>query len=371
MLGRNHPPNNRNHRAPEKRQCHQLLHLKTTSRSCTFYVDDAGLICTHNAAEKTSQNVKCTVLSLAERLQTLTQKSERLVFVTGGALQPQTCLWYALAWGWGEHGIAYMLPVHQTPAEIWLTVGSTLIPLLIKRKETNEASRNLGCYLATDSNTKQEEEILMNQALHFREAVRRPGTNKTKSYYKYMIYINTAMSFPIGVSIITHKKLTNIQQKSLRPTKQQMGFRSTVAATFIHDPRAYLGIGLPSIPITRDLLHLRMLCGHIRENSIMTDHLLATLSGFQLSSGLTCPVLQCDFNTLHVWCEPGWILTCWEILTQHKIILECDAFVAPPPHSTPQRPGPNGILNNSQKNPELATPRNQQSTYLHTSNNNK
>jgi hypothetical protein len=97
--------------------------LNITSRSCNFYVDDAGLICTHNVNETTSQNVKRIVLDLAKRLQALTQKSERLVFVTGGALQPPKCLWYAITWGWDEHGISYMLPIHQTPAEIWITVG--------------------------------------------------------------------------------------------------------------------------------------------------------------------------------------------------------------------------------------------------------
>jgi hypothetical protein len=285
--------------------------LNVTSRSCNFYVDDAGLICTHNANETTSQNVKRIVLDLAKRLQTLTQKYERLVFVTGGALQPPECLWYAITWGWDENGIAYMLPIYQTPAEIWITVGATLSPLLNARKATHDATLTLGCYIAPDANRKQETEILTNQALHFGAAARRRGATKTEAYYKSRIYIHTAMSFPLGVSSISHKDLTNIQMKYLRPTKQQMGLRSTVASALMHKPRAYLGIGLPSLPITRDLQHLRMLCGNLRENSPTTAHLLATLSDFQLAAGLTRPVFNCNFKTLHTWCEPGWLLACW------------------------------------------------------------
>jgi hypothetical protein len=183
-------------------------------------------------------------------------KSEHLVFVTGGGLQPSKCLWYATVWGWNEHGEAFMLPAHQTLAEIWLTVGRTLIPLLIQRKEINEASRTLGCHIAPDANTKCEQELLMNKALHFGAAARGRGTIKTEAYYKYMVYINTAMAFPLGVSRLSHKQLTDIQRKYLRPTKQQMGVRSTIAAVFMHAPRAYLGVGLPSLPITRDLIHL-------------------------------------------------------------------------------------------------------------------
>jgi hypothetical protein len=221
------------------------------------------------------------------------------------------------------------MPVHQTQAEIWLTVGTTLAPLLIQLKEMNEAIRTLGCYITPDANTKCEQEVLMNKALHFGAAARRRGTTKKEAYYKYMVYINTAMAFPLGVSILSHKQLTDIQRKYLRPTKQQMGFRGTISAALMHAPRAYLGVGLPSLPITRDLLHLRMLCGHLIEDSDTTSMLLATLNGFQLASGLTTPVLQCPFRYRR-WSEPGWCLTCWEILDAHTIHLESADFVAPP-----------------------------------------
>jgi hypothetical protein len=169
----------------------------------------------------------------------------------------------------------------------------------------------------------------MNKVRHFRAAARRRGTTKTEAYYKYMVYINTAISFPLGVSRLSHKQLTGIQHKYLRLTKQQMDFRGTIAAALMHAPRAYLGVGLPSLPITRDLLHLRMLCGHLREDSATMSMLLATLSGFQLASGLTTPVLQCPFR-YSKWSEPGWCPTCWEILEGHTIHLESNEFLAPP-----------------------------------------
>jgi hypothetical protein len=72
-----------------------------------------------------------------------------------------------------------------------------------------------------------------------------------------------------------------------------------------------------------------MLCGHIREDSETTAVLMATLSGFQLATGLTTPVLQCDekYNT---WSMPGWLGTCWSIMHNHKIHIECDEFTTPP-----------------------------------------
>jgi hypothetical protein len=58
------------------------FNLKVTHRTCNFYVDDKSLICTHDQQETVDQNVQQVVLDLADRLETLTQKSERLVYVT-------------------------------------------------------------------------------------------------------------------------------------------------------------------------------------------------------------------------------------------------------------------------------------------------
>jgi hypothetical protein len=184
-----------------------------------------------------------------------------------------------------------MLSIYQTPVSIELTVGDSNTPLPIQRKRTDEASRTLGCYLAPDSDTKDEENILWNKGLHYGAVQRKIGTIKVEAYYKYMSYINPGMSYPMPLSNISHTTLTNIQCPYLRPTKQQMGFRGTIADAFMHAPRAYLGVDLPALPVTRDLLHLRMLCGHIHEDSETKAVLMATLSGFQLTTGLKTPVL--------------------------------------------------------------------------------
>jgi hypothetical protein len=59
------------------------------------------------------------------------------------------------------------------------------------------------------------------------------------------------------------------------------------------------------------------------------DIILTTLSGFQLASGLTTHALQSPIN-YSKWSEPGWCLTCWEILDSHTIHLEAEQFTTPP-----------------------------------------
>jgi hypothetical protein len=117
----------------------------------------------------------------------------------------------------------------------------------------------------------------MSKAIVFGAAARHRGTSKNEAYIKHSAYFFTGISFPLGVSNIPHKDLINIEMKFLKATKQQMGFGSTTSNAMIHAPRAYLGAGLSSITITSDLLHLRMLCGHMRESGTISNTLLATL----------------------------------------------------------------------------------------------
>jgi hypothetical protein len=72
-----------------------------------------------------------------------------------------------------------------------------------------------------------------------------------------------------------------------------------------------------------------MLCGHLCETSDTTDIILATLSGFQLASGLTTHALQSPIK-YSKWSEPGWCLTYWEILDSHNIHLKTEQFTTPP-----------------------------------------
>jgi hypothetical protein len=74
---------------------------------------------------------------------------------------------------------------------------------------------------------------------------------------KHNVFFMPAMTFPLGVADIEQKDLQVIQQKLLKPTKQQMGFRSTVSNALMFAPIYYLGVGLLSMTVISDMLHLR------------------------------------------------------------------------------------------------------------------
>jgi hypothetical protein len=96
----------------------------------------------------------------------------------------------------------------------------------------------------------------------------------------------------------------------------------------IHAPIYYLGAGLSSITFTSNLLHLRMLCGQIRENGTISNTLLATMGSLQIKSGLTKLILHSP-KAYSSWCDKGWTRRCWEILQDHNITFLSDTHHCP------------------------------------------
>jgi hypothetical protein len=302
--------------------------LHTTKSNAKGYVDDTSLMVNYNGEESIEQNSQRMGQELASSIQALGQKAERLLFVSGGALQHPKCHWYVMTWKWDSQGRAFLNSIVETPADMHLTSGRGTEEIKIERKETSEACKSLGCYPAPDGNQKKQYDILLKKAMAFGTAARHRGTTKMDAYMKHNVFFMPAMTFPLGVADIEHKDLQVIQQKFLKPTKQQMGFRSTVSNALMFAPRYYLGVGLPSMPVISDMLHLRMLCGHLRENKKIGKTMLTTLGAIQIQSGLVTPVFQSP-KKYNQWCEKGWTRKCWEILQDHEIDLQCEEFLCP------------------------------------------
>jgi hypothetical protein len=89
--------------------------------------------------------------------------------------------------------------------------------------------------------------------------MRHRGTTKVDAYMKYKSFIFPALSFPLGVTDVDQSALSEIERCYLRPTKQQLGLRYTVASALMFSPRDYMVMGLGSLSISNDIQHIRML----------------------------------------------------------------------------------------------------------------
>jgi hypothetical protein len=255
--------------------------LKISITNSEGFVDDLSMLIAYNHEETQDQNANRISQKLVTMMERTTQKYEKLLYVAGGDLNLAKGHCYILTLKWETKGIATMTTIEETPAEIYLTHGRDKTRVKIPRKERNESCKTLGCHPAPDGGHKGQYKVLMEKAIEYGAATRHRGTNKTLAYMKHNAYFTPGINYPLAVSNIPHKDIENIETKYLKPTKQQMGFRSKVSNALIHARRAYLGIGLSSITVSSDILHLRMLCGHVRENGRLSDTLFATMGSYK------------------------------------------------------------------------------------------
>jgi hypothetical protein len=121
-------------------------------------VDDTSLTVTQ--APCTTSIVTCQKITTSIR--ELSQKAERALFVSGGALELTQCFWYLIHWLWDHRGRAYLASSSiESPATLSMTQRDNLNDRMeITRLEPSDPHWTLGCYLNIPGDCNKQLEVL-------------------------------------------------------------------------------------------------------------------------------------------------------------------------------------------------------------------
>jgi hypothetical protein len=90
--------------------------------------------------------------TLQLKLQQMSQTWERLLFNTGGALEPSKCFYYLIHWQWHK-GLPSMTPLScMTLDPLKLTSGWKTEQVAIRQRNVDDAHKTLGVLSAISSN---------------------------------------------------------------------------------------------------------------------------------------------------------------------------------------------------------------------------
>jgi hypothetical protein len=241
---------------PKLRIVNAISNTITFTRNSITYVDDTSHANSIARDETIHQQANAIALELTSDLRLTAQKSEKARHISGGDYSLPKCHFSIMTQKWLPSGASTLHLIAEPPASLSITQGSntTLVP--ISRKEPHESCRTLGCHIAIDGNSKTQERVLWTAATLSGAGMRHRGTTKVDAYMKYISFIFPALSSPLGVTDVDQSALSEIERRYLRPTKQQLRFRYTVASALMFAPRAYMGMGLDSVPISSDIQHI-------------------------------------------------------------------------------------------------------------------
>jgi hypothetical protein len=105
----------------------------------------------------------------------------------------------------------------------------------------------------------------------------------------------------------------------LKTFKRKIKFRRKLTDYIMFGPLRWCGLTLHKLCFKQDLVHFKMLFGHLHQNNSAASVIHACLSALQLETGLVTPILSSEYITYSLLCLEGWIKMTWKFLADSMI----------------------------------------------------
>jgi len=114
--------------------------LDSASSQSKAYIDDTSFMV--NLVNQANRDPTKDYKAIADQITKVSQRAEKTLYTSSGALELTKCAWYSLTWKWDPKGIAHLQTNTDTPADVLLTSGGNLRDTIkIPRLSPDQASK--------------------------------------------------------------------------------------------------------------------------------------------------------------------------------------------------------------------------------------
>jgi hypothetical protein len=160
------------------------------------FVDDSYLA-------SASTDPTSPIISAISNLQTLSQKWERGLFTTEGAISLQKSFWVLMAWQWRD-GHALLLPPSLHSNQLSLTAGyDTHEKVIVPQLSPYATYRTLGAYLSPSGGMEKSFEVLRNYATDYATQIHDSSIRKEATLWSFLLYLLPKLTFPMIAITLT------------------------------------------------------------------------------------------------------------------------------------------------------------------------
>lgn len=282
------------------------------------FVDDAafGMVVTRepNSLLNQATNQDIDLLEARVGIQTIGQLYERYLWVTGGALNLNKCLWYLIAWHW-SHGKARLKTISDAPATIELTSGLASSATTIKRLDPTNSHRTLGVFISPSGAMSTSLTILRSAAARFAQCLQdSPLLTASDAYLAFTVFHQPKVSYPLPVLTLSRSQCIHAQAPALLALLPRMHLNRTTARSIVHGTTTYGGLGLQHLYLEQGLGQLKLFLGHLRARDKTSELLRISLGYLQQEIGLPTLAFNLRYPNFKGWIEPTWLTSLWEFL---------------------------------------------------------
>ena len=299
-----------------------------------FYVDD-GMPGINDALEVTALPLQ-HLLALAEGA---SQSWERLLFVSGGALEFSKCFAYVLYWDL-DGGTHRLIDPREIPGCIEAIDGSLSGPISLTYGDTSTKKH----LLATESPWKGRKTLGVRIApagtwtdefLHRRQqsrdlAMMLEGSTTASDTARvgYLMMVCPMIEYPLTVTQFSQKECDMIVSPVLRTCLSKMGYNRNMPKEVVFGPVELGGLGMHDLYIEQGIRQILALVGHLRQNSETSKMMTIELQWCQVQAGTSDHLLESPSTEID-YIETCWIMAIRDFLRTYELRMQFSSSSLP------------------------------------------
>ena len=204
------------------------------------------------------------IRTLVDRLQTIAQKWEHLLYLSGGKLNLKKCLWYMLrSWECWKKGRPVIQPMLPTDPVVQLETGNSEDMTVIRRSHLDESQRMLGVIMNLNGDFGDHIKYLKSKADTFAQRLLSP-VFPPAMFGSSIDQRTFPMRYGLSAVALDEELLGQVQSKVVQSILKRCHIQSTIPTAIRYGPAEYGGLdiydlrteaGLEAIKFFRDAVY--------------------------------------------------------------------------------------------------------------------
>jgi hypothetical protein len=261
-------------------------------RSLQLQIFMIGFVDDSNACvnDFTNQNQSDTIL--LQRATSDAQQWNDLLCRSGGALEIPKCVYQLAHYGFSKAGAPVLQTLSPEQAKVHIQESSQVNPTPLEYIPPYVARKTLGCYKSPSNHFKSSLQHIASVAKEKSEAVLNNFITADSAFrYYYSVFLpSVTYSFPTNT--IPERHLRKVQNESIRPILNRMGYAKSTPHDIIYGPKSLGGIGLRSFYDEQGSSQMELVLKHCRSSTMVSTQLHIALAWCQRMSGISKPILE-------------------------------------------------------------------------------
>lgn len=274
-----------------------------------MYVDDMDLIRIRDDAERHL---------LTEDLQLTLKYWNKLVKVTGGAIEPSKSGWYCFHQQWNSTTGKYEYADLVSPGEITaVNKDGSKVPL--QYKSCHSAQEMIGVKMTPTGNQEEQLETMLIKAMDEAKYITEGNTSEVETRHAVVSAIFPRLSWRLPCMSITQEDSKRLLRPILNAALPKMGVVTTLGYDYIHGSADFQGLGIPELYQSGYATQVELLIEHTWKSTQTGHFMQMAIQEYIVEAGSSQHPLIPKTNTK----VDKWILTknTWFVALRSYLIL--------------------------------------------------